>query len=292
MIKSMTGYGRCEQMVGTRKILCEVRSVNNRYADYNIKLPRHMLALEERVRNMATEYIVRGKVDIYVNVENYADVTTDVVLNEALAGGYVRALTQLKSSFDLPGEVSLSSVSRYSDIFRTERVSEDMDEVWSAIEGVLREAFVAFSDMRAREGARIQSDLVQRVKYMKEIASKIDERSPKIVDEYKARLLTKIQETLGDRTIDEARVLTEVAIFADKVAINEEIVRLASHFDEYEAMLVSSEPVGRRFDFLIQEMNRETNTIGSKATDSTVAHWVVDLKGELEKLREQIQNIE
>lgn len=292
MIKSMTGYGRQEKLVGTRKILAEVKSVNHRFADYSIKLPRHMMFLDEKVRALAAEYITRGKVDIYISVENYADNTADIILNEALAASYIKALETLRDKFSLADDISVSSVARNTELFITERVSEDEDEVWEAVSVVLREAFEAFCSMREREGARICSDLRKRVEYMQSIARKIDERAPEVVADYEKRLYDKIKETLGDRNIDDARVLTEVAVFADKAAINEETVRLASHFDEYFEILDSGKPAGRRLDFLVQEMNREINTIGSKANDLAISKMVVELKGELEKIREQIQNIE
>lgn len=292
MIRSMTGYGRQEKLVGSRKILAEVKSVNHRFADYSIKIPRHMMYLEEKVRGMASQYITRGKVDIYISVENYSDSATDYVLNEAVAKSYLKAMTELRDKFNLTDDITVTSIARNPEIFRTERVSEDENEVWDAVSEVLGEALEAFVDMRSREGERICADLKQRVIYMRSVAQEIDKQSPKVVEDYKNRLYDKIKEVLGDRDIDDARVLTEVAIFADKVAINEETVRLASHFDEYLNILASDKPAGRRMDFLIQEMNREVNTIGSKANDLEIAKMVVDLKGELEKLREQIQNIE
>lgn len=292
MVKSMTGYGRAEKMLGGKKITAEVKAVNHRFSDYSIRMPRHLLALEDRVRKLAAEYITRGKIDIFISVENYSETDREIVLNEGLAKSYIDALSQLRDTFGLRDDISVSSVSRYSEIFKTERVAVDEEQVWLEIAEVFTEALEAFTAMREREGARIYEDLNARVNYMKELAKKIEERAPGIVSDYEARLYEKIQETLGDRNIDEARVLTEVAIFADKVAINEELIRLSSHFDEYNVILAGDEPAGRRLDFLIQEINREINTIGSKSNDMEVAKTVVDLKAELEKLREQIQNLE
>lgn len=292
MIKSMTGYGRVEEMVDGRKITVELRSVNHRYSDYSIRLPRYMLFLEERVRKTAAEYITRGKVDIFISVEAFDDTDRDIVLNEALAGSYLRALQKLRDSFGLRDDISVSSVARYSDVFKTENKEADEEKDWEDVGKVLYAALDSFNSMRIREGERICRDLLDRVEYMKELAQKIDERAPEIVKDYEARLYEKIKEVLGEREVDDARVLTEVAIFADKVAINEELVRLSSHFEEYSIILNSDEPVGRRLDFLMQEINREINTIGSKSNDITVAKIVVELKAELEKLREQIQNIE
>ncbi len=292
MIKSMTGYGRVEEMIDGRKITIEIKSVNHRYSDYSIRLPRHMLFLEERVRKTAAEYITRGKVDIFISVEAFDDTDRDIVLNEALAGSYLRALQNLRDSFGLRDDISVSSVARYSDIFKAEHKEADEEKDWKDVGKVLCAALESFNGMRIREGDRICQDLLARVEYMKEIAQKIDNRAPDIVKDYETRLYEKIKEVLGEKEVDDARVLTEVAIFADKVAINEELVRLSSHFEEYSIILNGDEPVGRRLDFLMQEINREINTIGSKSNDITVAKFVVELKAELEKLREQIQNIE
>lgn len=292
MIKSMTGYGRCERVEGGKKILAEIKSVNHRYSDYSVKVPRYYGFLEEKVREYASRYIARGKVDIYINIESFDDTDKDIILNEGLAEEYINALHALRDKFGLTDDITVSAVARYSDIFKSERREEDEDELWKSVESVLAEAVDMFVKMREREGARINEDLVQRVKYMQTLAARVDERSPETVAEYKQRLYNKIKEVLDDRSIDEARVLTEVAIFADKVAVNEETVRLASHFAEFFEILNKNEPAGRKLDFLIQEINREINTIGSKASDLEIAKIVVELKAELEKLREQIQNIE
>lgn len=292
MIKSMTGYGRCEKVDGGKKILAEIKSVNHRYSDYSIKVPRCYGFLEEKVRTFVSQYITRGKVDVYINIESYEESDKDIILNEELAGEYIKALYELRDKFSLKDDITVCSVARYTEIFKSERRDEDEETLWQSVKGVLGEAVEMFVKMREREGERINADLVQRVEYMKTLASEIDRRSPETVEEYKNRLYNKIKEVLGDRSIDEGRVLTEVAIFADKVAVNEETVRLASHFEEFFGILSSNEPAGRKLDFLIQEINREINTIGSKASDIKIAKIVVELKAELEKLREQIQNIE
>ncbi len=292
MIKSMTGYGRCEKVDGGKKILAEIKSVNHRYSDYSIKVPRCYGFLEEKVRAFVSQYITRGKVDVYINIESYEESDKDIILNEELAGEYIKALYELRDKFSLKDDITVCSVARYTEIFKAERRDEDEETLWQSVKGVLGEAVEMFVKMREREGERINADLVQRVEYMKTLASEVDRRSPETVEEYKNRLYNKIKEVLGDRSIDEGRVLTEVAIFADKVAVNEETVRLASHFEEFFGILSSNEPAGRKLDFLIQEINREINTIGSKASDIKIAKIVVELKAELEKLREQIQNIE
>lgn len=292
MIKSMTGYGRQETVLEGKKILAEVRSVNHRFSDYSIKLPRHMLFLEDKVRCLASEYITRGKVDIYIAVENFGEGDKEIILNEPLAKSYLEALHKLRDTFDLRDDISVSRVAMFGDVFRAERREEDEEQLWNEVSGVLREALQKFSDMRSREGERIYRDLYDRIGYMKSLAEEIEEREPGIVADYEKRLYDKIKETLGDTQIDESRILTEVALFADKVAVNEELVRLSSHFEEYYSILDKNEPAGRKLDFLIQEINREVNTIGSKANDITVSKKVVELKGEIEKLREQIQNVE
>ena len=291
MIKSMTGYGRCEDILSDRKITIEVKSVNYRFSDYNIKLPRYMLFLEEKIRKTASEFITRGKVDIYVNVESYAD-DNEIILNESLAKQYIDAARKLCDTFELKDDISTMSICRMGDVFRTERAELDEEDLWKDVKSVLYRALENFSAMRAREGERIYHDLKARVDYMSDLARQVDERSPQVVADYKERLYQKIKETLENHEPDEARLLTEVAIFADKVAINEETVRLASHFNEYYQILDSDEPAGRKLDFLIQEINREVNTIGSKANDLFITKTVVTLKGEIEKMREQIQNIE
>ena len=292
MLKSMTGYGRQESIVGGKKILAEIRSVNQRFTDYNIKVPRHMGFLEDKARGFVSEYITRGKVDIYISVESYEEADKEVLLNEALAKNYIDVLYELRDKFNLKDDISVSQVARFTDIFKTQRLEEDQEEIWEAVKSVLAEAVDSFVSMREREGERIEKDLIARIEYMKTLAMKVDERSPETVNEYKERLYAKVKELLENREIDEGRILTEVAIFADKVAVNEETVRLSSHFEEFANIISANEPAGRKLDFIIQEINREVNTIGSKAQDIEIAKIVVELKGEIEKLREQVQNIE
>ncbi len=292
VIKSMTGYGRHEAVESGKKITVEIKSVNHRYSDYSIKVPRYYSFLEERIRTYAAKYISRGKVDIYICIESFDEADRDITLNEELAKAYLDALYSLRDKFGLRDDISVMSVARYPDIFKTERREEDQEEIWTLTEKVLEPAMAMFTAMREREGRRIQADLTARIEYMKTLAKKIDERSPQTVAEYKEKLYAKIKELLADREVDEGRILTEVAIFADKVAVNEETVRLTSHFDEFYEIVNKNEPAGRKLDFLIQEINREVNTTGSKASDLEIAKLVVELKGEIEKLREQVQNIE
>ncbi len=288
----MTGYGRNEDIKDGKKILCEIKSVNHRYSDYNIKVPRNYGFLEDRARKFVSEYIKRGKVDIYISIESYGEADKEILVNKELAKSYYNALTELRDTLGLKDDISTMSVARYSDIFLSERKEEDEENIWESVKKVMMPAIEAFVSMREREGGRIEEDLKQRIEYMKTLAKKVEERSPQTVSEYSERLYEKIKEVLDNKDIDDARILTEVAIFADKVAVNEELVRLSSHFDEFYQIISMPEPAGRKLDFLIQEINREINTTGSKASDIEIAKTVVELKAETEKLREQIQNIE
>lgn len=292
LIKSMTGYGRNESVLDGKKIACEIKSVNHRYSDYSVKVPRYYGFMEDRVRKFVSEYISRGKVDIYISIENFGETDREILLNEGIAKTYIDALHQLRDTFGLSDDISVMSVARYSEIFKTQKIEEDEEELWNMVVEVMKPAVEQFVMMREREGERIMNDLTQRIEYMRQLAKKVEERSELTVKEYQAKLYSKIKEVLDDRTIDEARVLTEVAIFADKVAVNEELVRLESHFNEFYEIVNKNEPAGRKLDFLIQEINREINTTGSKANDIEIAKIVVELKGETEKLREQIQNVE
>ena len=292
MIKSMTGYGRCERIIGTKKITAELKSVNHRFSDYNIKVPRQYGFLEDRVRQLISKEVARGKIDVYVNLESCGEADKTVMVNKELAGNYVEILRDLCETFSLKDDISVSTIASFTDIFRAEPKRDDEEEIWTAVSEVLADAVSSFISMRAREGERIERDLRERVTYMKSLANEIDKLSPMAVEAYKAKLYQKIKEVIDEREPDDTRILTEVAIFADKVAVNEETVRLASHYDEFFTILDSNEPAGRKLDFLIQEINREVNTIGSKASDLEIAKLVVTLKGEIEKLREQIQNIE
>lgn len=292
MIRSMTGYGRKEAVEGGKKILAEIKSVNHRYSDYSIKVPRYFGFLEDKVREYISGFITRGKVDVWIAIESYGESDKEVILDTELAQSYIDALRTLRDMFELKDDITASSVARYTELFQTQRKEEDQEELWNGVKTVLEDAVSEFVAMREREGQRIGKDLRARIEYMKTIAQQIDLRSPETVKEYEQRLYEKIKEILTEQSVDDARILTEVAIFADKVAVNEETVRLASHFDEFHHIMDSDGPCGRKLDFLIQEINREINTIGSKANDIEIAKMVVQLKAELEKLREQVQNIE
>ena len=292
MIKSMTGYGHVEGIFDTKKIVAEVRSVNHRYADYNIKVPRCYGFLEEKVRGFVSSYISRGKVDVYISVESYGDSDKQIVLNEALAQSYIDALYKIRDEFGVADDISVSSVARFGDIFISERKEEDDEQIWQLVSKALSGAVEQFVKMREREGERMFADIKGRSEYMLKLVADVEERSPERVKEYRDRLYAKLEEVLETTNIDETRIIAEAAIYADKVAVDEETVRLRSHFTELDTILASGEPAGRKLDFLIQEINREINTIGSKANDVQTAKIVVELKSELEKMREQVQNIE
>lgn len=292
MLKSMTGYGREEAVVGAKKITVEIKSVNHRFSDYNIKVPRQYGFLEDRMRRKISESVARGKIDVYVSIEACGEADKVITINKELAKNYLAELRALGEELGIEDDITLSRLTVFSDIFKAEPKRDDEEELWAAVSGVADGALGAFIAMREREGGRIEADLRSRINYMHSLSEKIDERSPQIVAEYQEKLYAKINELLEGRDIDDARILTEVGIFADKVAVNEELVRLTSHYAEFENIIDSGEPAGRRLDFLIQEINREVNTVGSKASDLETAKLVVTLKGEIEKLREQIQNIE
>ncbi len=292
MLKSMTGYGKAQRLTDTKKIVVEIKSVNNRYNDVNIRVPRAYIFLEENIRNEISKYVSRGKIDVFVTYEQFVDENKVVYADLELAKNYIDKVKELSDSFELPFDLTASKLARVQDVLTIEKSEEDHDGVWEEIKAVLNEAGQEYLAMRSREGERIGKVLEERIEAVSKILESILTRMPSIVTEYKEKLYSKISEILTDKSIDEARILTEVALFADKVSTDEETDRLNSHIEEYKKMLRSAEPIGRKMDFLIQEMNRETNTIGSKCNDTAVTKMVVELKSEIEKIREQIQNIE
>ncbi len=292
MIKSMTGYGRCEHIDESKKIVIDIRSVNHRYCDVSVKVPRSYAYLEDKIREYVLSEISRGKVEVFVYIENYTNDDKVVTLDRVLSENYYNVLTELKETYNLRHDIGLSDLARFSDIFVTRQQEEDKDKAWELVSGCLKSAVNDFVAMRLREGERLKDNLIEKAETIKALIAKIEERSPEIIKEYEARLRARMEELLGNLQVDEGRLLTEVGVMADKVCIDEELVRLKSHFVELEKILALSEPVGRKLDFLVQEINRETNTIGSKANDFGIATLVVEIKSEIEKLREQIQNIE
>ena len=292
MIRSMTGYGRSEKIIDGRAVSVELKSVNHRYFEFSCRTTRGYSFLDEKMKSYLQGKIARGKVDAYVTVEALETAQAQVLVNHPLAAGYVGALRELAERYSLQDDISVSTVPRHGDISSAHKAPEEEEVVWGCVRQAADEALEKFLQMRETEGARMKEDVLERAHTILKLVDAIEERSPQTVAEYQERLRQKIQELLGDTPVDEQRLLTEVAVFADKVAVAEETVRLRSHFDQLRQMLDSGEPVGRKLDFLVQEMNREANTIGSKATDSQIAYMVVDIKAEIEKIREQIQNIE
>ena len=292
MVKSMTGYGRAREMRNGRDITVEVRSVNNRYLDCTVKMPRAYIFAEDRMKARVQQAISRGKVDVFVTIDASAANEAVVAVNEPLARGYYEALTRLKTMFSLPGEVTPEVLAKFPDVLAVTKAEEDVEAIAADICAVLDDALAAYNDMRAVEGEKLAADVAGRVTTIETVVGKVEERSPQTVAAYRQRLEAKMQEVLQSTTIDESRILTEAAIFADKIAVDEETVRLRSHIAQLRAMLASDEPVGRKLDFLIQEVNRECNTIGSKCSDLTIAQDVVNMKAEVEKIREQVQNME
>ena len=292
MIKSMTGYGRAQGSFSGGDITVEIKSVNNRYLDCGVKLPRGYAYLEDGIKSQVQKSISRGKVDVFITINAAGADNVKISVNEPVAKGYIDALRQLVQEYGIQDDISASAISRFSDVFLVEKQEQDENEVKSAISGVVAEALGAFDAMRTREGEALKNDLLQKAEGILTLVSKVEERSPITVKAYRERLTAKMQEVLEDRQIDEARIIQEAAIYADKVAVDEETVRLRSHVDQLQNMLSEGGVIGRKLDFLMQEMNREANTIGSKGNDVEQARNVVNIKSELEKIREQIQNIE
>ncbi len=292
MLRSMTGYGRGEDVIGGRHIVFEIKSVNHKYFEFNSRLPRGCLFLEDKLKAYVQSRISRGKVDVFLQMETLEEADVQVLVNHSLASAYLDALRELKDRYQLPDAPTLSLVSRYTDIFSVHKAPEDEDALWEAVRQVAETAVSSFLQMREAEGARLREDMLNKAENLSFMVDRVEQSTPETVAEYRKRLQSKIEELLGDAHFDEQRVLTEVAVFADKVAVDEETVRLKSHIQQLREMLDSGEPVGRKMDFLVQEMNREANTIGSKSVNSKIAYLVVDMKSEIEKIREQVQNIE
>ena len=292
MVSSMTGYGREEETIRGHHVTVEIKSVNHRYFEFGCRTPRGYAFLDDKIKTYLQSRLSRGKVDVYVSVETLEDAPVEVLVNHSLAEGYVKALQEISERYALRNDLTAMGLSRYPDLFSVHKTPENEEEIWSAVSQVLAAATDRFLEMRRQEGERMKADVLGRAAKIMELVAEIEQRSPESVSEYEKKLRQKIQEMLGDTQVDEQRLLTETAIFADKVAVAEETVRLRSHFEQMKAMLSSDEAVGRKLDFLVQEMNREANTIGSKCCDASIAYKVVDIKAEIEKIREQIQNIE
>ena len=292
MIKSMTGYGRAREVLNKRDITVEVRSVNNRYLDCTVKMPRMYAFAEDAVKQHVQRAISRGKVDVFITVDASAADVAKVTVNRELAAQYAAALHDLAEVCGTESLVTPEQLSRFPDVLTVTKADEDLETVSADLCTVLDMALAAYNEMRAVEGAKLAEDIGNRLVFIENYTSQVEERSPQTVAEYRAKLTARMQEVLQSTTIDQQRILTEAAIYADKVAVDEETVRLRSHVAQLRTMLTSDEPMGRKMDFLIQEVNRESNTIGSKCNDVAIAQVVVGLKAEVEKMREQVQNVE
>lgn len=292
MLKSMTGFGRSEIANEQQKITVEMKAVNHRYCDINVKMPKKLSIFEAAIRNLLKKYIQRGKVDVFITYEDYTENNMVLKYNEELAAEYVRVLQQMSDQFGIENDVRVSVLSRYPDVLTLEEQSIDADELWSVLEEALHKASEQFVETRLAEGENLKNDLIGKLDGMLEDVDFIEARSPEILAEHRQRLEAKVRELLGDSTIDESRIVTETTIFADKICVDEEIVRLRSHITSTRNALLKGGSIGRKLDFIAQEMNREANTILSKANDLEVANRAINLKTEIEKVREQIQNIE
>lgn len=292
MIKSMTGFGRCETGNESRRIVVEMKSVNHRYLDVSIKIPKKLNLFESKIRNLIKEYAQRGKVDIFISYEECMENHLQLKYNEGLAGEYVNSMRQMAEQFELPLELSASALAIFPEILTMEAQQLDEEEWWQLLEQAIRGAAEKFVESRTREGEQLREDLLGKLDMMAEYVRQIEERSPEIIAEYRKKLTDKIQELLEDTQIDEGRLVTEVTIYADKICTDEETVRLKSHISSMKETLMQGENIGRKLDFIAQEMNREANTILSKANDMEVSDIAINLKTDIEKVREQIQNIE
>ncbi len=292
MVKSMTGYGRFEDTESPRKIAVELKSVNHKFFEFSCRVPRTMAFLEDKLKAYLQSRVARGKIDLYLSVEADNSAPAVVEINHALAAGYIKAYQELEATYGVSCHITAETLARIPDVLTVTKPPEDEETLWAQVLGVTEKAVDAFIAMRELEGARLKEDVLGRLDTIREAVSKIEAESPKTLAAYRARLEEKMRELLNSATVDEARLLTETAIFADRIAVDEETVRLKSHADQIEALLAGDGPVGRKLDFLMQEANREINTIGSKSQNTTIAGIVVEVKAELEKIREQIQNLE
>lgn len=292
MIKSMTGFGRCEVLKDSRKFTVELKSVNHRYLDVNIRMPKKLNFFETSIRTLLKSYADRGKVDIFITYEDLSQLQVSVKYNAALAAEYLKYLNQMAEEFSLDNDVRVSTLSRYPEVFTMEECSEDEDELWNGLKEALEGAFSQFVEMRTKEGERLKEDILLKLDLLSEQIRFIEERSPQIIAEYRTKLEEKMRELLEDTQIDDNRIAAEVILFADKICTDEEVVRLKSHIQHMKETLEESNGIGRKLDFIAQEMNREANTILSKANDLDISNRAISLKTEIEKIREQIQNIE
>ena len=292
MIKSMTGFGRSEYIDEKRKITAEIKAVNHRYLDCSIKMPKKLGFFEVSIRTLLKDYIQRGKVDVFITYEDYTEDNFNLKYNKDMAKAYLTYLKEMSDEFGIENDVRVSTLSRYPEVFSLEEANVDEDEIWSDLDKVIREAASAFVDSRIKEGENLKRDLIEKLDTMLSYVDEIEKRAPQIIDEYRKNLLDKVKDLLADSAIDESRILGEVTLYADKICVDEEIVRLRSHINTTKDILTAGGSVGRKLDFIAQEMNREANTILSKANDLATSDIAINLKTDIEKVREQIQNIE
>lgn len=292
MIKSMTGFGRFEVTENNRKFTVEMKAVNHRYLDVNIKMPKKLNFFESSIRSELKNYASRGKIDLFITYEDLSENTSSVRYNKELAAEYLRYLRQMQEEFGLENDIRVSTLSKYPDVFVMEEGDNDEEELWKELKKALDGAAEMFVRSRITEGENLRADLIEKLDGMLKLVDFIAERSPQIIAEYRQKLQDKVNEMLGDNTVDEARLITEVTIFADKVCVDEEMVRLRSHVETMKDSLIEGGSIGRKLDFIAQEMNREANTILSKSNDLEISNCGIELKTEIEKVREQIQNIE
>lgn len=292
MVKSMTGFGRAVKELDGYIISVELKSVNHRYFEFSSRCPRQYGFIDEKIKSFVSSRVARGKVECYVSIEALNTESADVAVNNTLASAYVKALKEIAETYELKEDFGASTISRFPDVLVVRKAEEDEEQIWSMVKSVAEEAVDKFVEMRTAEGVKMYDDVYSRTELILDCVSFIEERSPQTVREYNDKLVERVHELLGDVSLDEGRILQEVAVYADKVAVAEETVRLRSHIEQLRSFLKSDEAVGRKMDFLVQEINRETNTIGSKCSDVEIARKVVDMKAEIEKIREQIQNIE
>lgn len=292
MLRSMTGYGKHEAIIKGKNILVEIKSVNSRYFEFVSKISRGYSFLEYDIKKFINKKILRGKVDVFVGIQTLENEDTEVLINHSLAEAYIKALQSLKDEYSLKDDLSVSTISKYPDIFTVKSSNNNEDEILEDILSVVKISLDKLMSMREKEGENLKADIKLNFEKIEKILAIIEEKSPVIISSYEKRLMSRISELVADYNIDEGRVVAEVAIFADKIDINEEIIRLRSHLKQLELMIESDKSVGRKMDFIVQEMNREINTIGSKSPDLDVSHMVVEIKSCIEKIREQVQNIE
>ena len=292
MIRSMTGFGRCENEAEGRKFSVEIKSVNHRYNDISIRLPRTMNYLEDKIRKTLMKKIMRGKTDVYINFETFSEDDVNIKVNEPLAKTYCDKLDFMRVKYGLTGNDTLDLVAKFPDVITVEKVQEDEDTIWNTLLPALEGAINNFIAMREAEGEALKADILRKADIIEGYVEAVKERAPLVAEDYRTRLTARLTELLADQNIDEQRILTEVTVFADRACIDEEITRLASHISQLRIIFDKDEPIGRKLDFLNQEMNREANTIASKSNDIRVTQITIELKSEIEKIREQIQNIE